>query len=496
MFFKVSEATAARRRVPIHCADATDGITPETGEAAGQPQVSKNGGAWANTSATLVAIGNGAYYVELTATELNTIGLIQVRYKSANTAEYQIDGFVFSYDPYDAAGLGLSRLDAAVSSRMATFTYTVPPTAAAVATAVWAESTRALTDKANFTLAVTPPTAAAISTAVWAETVRALTDKAGFSLATAPPTAAAISTAVWAEATRTLTSGAAPSAAVIADAVWDEVMSGHLTGGTTGASLNGAGAAGDPWTASLPGAYGSGTAGNIIGNRIDAAVTSRMATFTYTAPPTAAAVSTQVWSETVRALTDKAGFSLATAPPTAAAIATAVWSESARTLTSFGTLVADAAAAVWAAATRTLTASSDPSAASVASAVWGAVSRTLTGSSGSAPTAAEVADAVWDESLAGHLTAGTTGNKLNTLTGAGGGGAISYTYTVTSSVSGLPIDDVQVWVTTDAAGLNVVASGRTNALGAATMALDAGSYYFWCSKSGFNFANPDLEVVS
>jgi hypothetical protein len=37
------------------------------------------------------------------------------------------------------------------------------------------------------------------------------------------------------------------------------------------------GAGGDPWTTALPGAYGAGTAGNIIGNRLDAAVTTRLA---------------------------------------------------------------------------------------------------------------------------------------------------------------------------------------------------------------------------
>ena len=69
--------------------------------------------------------------------------------------------------------------------------------------------------------------------------------------------------------------GSGPTAAAIADAVWDEPMADHLTGGSTGASLNGAGAAGDPWTASLPGAYGAGTAGKIIGDNLNATVSSR-----------------------------------------------------------------------------------------------------------------------------------------------------------------------------------------------------------------------------
>jgi len=42
-----------------------------------------------------------------------------------------------------------------------------------------------------------------------------------------------------------------PSAASIADAVWDEGTSGHQTAGTTGKALSDAGAAGDPWSASV-----------------------------------------------------------------------------------------------------------------------------------------------------------------------------------------------------------------------------------------------------
>jgi hypothetical protein len=63
--------------------------------------------------------------------------------------------------------------------------------------------------------------------------------------------------------------------AEIADAVWDEAISGHLAAGSTGAALNAAGSAGDPWTTPLPGAYGAGTAGNILGVRLDATVSSR-----------------------------------------------------------------------------------------------------------------------------------------------------------------------------------------------------------------------------
>ena len=56
---------------------------------------------------------------------------------------------------------------------------------------------------------------------------------------------------------------------------WDEKMSDHTTTGTTGATLNAAGAAGDPWATALPGSYSAGQAGFIVGTNLDATVSSR-----------------------------------------------------------------------------------------------------------------------------------------------------------------------------------------------------------------------------
>lgn len=61
----------------------------------------------------------------------------------------------------------------------------------------------------------------------------------------------------------------------VENAVWDATLASHLNVGSTGAALNAAGAAGDPWLTNLPGAYGLGTAGNIVGNKLDATVSSR-----------------------------------------------------------------------------------------------------------------------------------------------------------------------------------------------------------------------------
>jgi len=90
-----------------------------------------------------------------------------------------------------------------------------------------------------------------------------------------------------------------PTAAQISTQVWTEPIPGSFAAGSAGAKLNAASSAGDPWATAIPGSYAAGTAGNILGNRLDVAVSTRMATFTYTTPPTAAAIATQVWSETL-----------------------------------------------------------------------------------------------------------------------------------------------------------------------------------------------------
>lgn len=69
---------------------------------------------------------------------------------------------------------------------------------------------------------------------------------------------------------------ALPTAGENADAVWEEAIADHSgTSGSTAEALASAGSAGDPWATSLPGSYGSGTAGKIIGDNLNATVSSR-----------------------------------------------------------------------------------------------------------------------------------------------------------------------------------------------------------------------------
>lgn len=79
-----------------------------------------------------------------------------------------------------------------------------------------------------------------------------------------------------------------------------------------------------------------------------------------------------------------------------------------------------------------------------------------------------------------------------------GSGAITFTYTVTSTVDPFPpIADVDVWVTTDIGGSNVIASGKTDQNGEVVFYLDAGTVYVWKQKSSWDDAQgPDTEVIA
>lgn len=86
------------------------------------------------------------------------------------------------------------------------------------------------------------------------------------------------------------------------------------------------------------------------------------------------------------------------------------------------------------------------------------------------------------------------GDKVHTL----GAGATTWTYTLTDSAPpNDPIADADVWVTSDIGGTVVLASGQTDQNGVVAFYLDLGAtIYVWSQKSGWDFDNPDTEVVS
>jgi hypothetical protein len=110
------------------------------------------------------------------------------------------------------------------------------------------------------------------------DTLEAIRDRGDAAWVTATGFATHSAADVWNVVARTLTANTNlndPTAAAIAYAVWEETLADHLASGSTGNALNAAGSAGDPWSTALPGAYGAGTAGKIVGDNLNATVSSR-----------------------------------------------------------------------------------------------------------------------------------------------------------------------------------------------------------------------------
>ena len=130
----------------------------------------------------------------------------------------------------------------------------------------------------------------------------------------------------------------------------------------------------------------------------------------------------------------------------------------------------------------------------------GYIDAAISGVSTGGVSAADIADAVWDEATADHQTAGSTGAALLNSTGAAAG-AIEVTDILINDGTN-PIEGAEVWITTDAAGTNTIWAGTTNALGYPKDVndenpfLDAGTYYLWVQKGSYSFSNPTSKTVS
>ena len=255
--------------------DKTDGVTPEVAltvtsekltfivDTVGVPtlilDVAPTASGGANDMVHITGDDAGYYDLELAAADVNYLGRAKLALTDAATHCPVFQEFtILPAQVYDSLILGSDLLDANATQ--------------------WAGAATATDDVA---LATAPTNFAALAvTAGGAVTAGTVSDKTGYSIADATSDAV-IADAVWNAAKATygtagtygehleaLVNSADPSAATIADAVWDEVLSGHLTAGTTGAALDAAGTAGDPWTTALPGAYGAGTAGKIVGDNL------------------------------------------------------------------------------------------------------------------------------------------------------------------------------------------------------------------------------------
>lgn len=76
----LSEATAAKRRIPFYLFDTT-GTTPQTGKtfSGSEIQLSQNGATFANFAGTVTEVGSGLYYYETTLAEAGVYGFLALK---------------------------------------------------------------------------------------------------------------------------------------------------------------------------------------------------------------------------------------------------------------------------------------------------------------------------------------------------------------------------------------------------------------------------------
>ena len=134
----LNEPTSARRRIPLFLFDddSADAYAPKTGLTftASEMLISKNGAAEANSAGTVVEIAGGGYYYQATQAEMDTVGFFSVRPNKTDVYGSPSVVQIIALNLYDAAAAGLTNLDAAMTTRLATASY---------------ENTDAFLDKAN-----------------------------------------------------------------------------------------------------------------------------------------------------------------------------------------------------------------------------------------------------------------------------------------------------------------------------------------------------------
>jgi len=244
-----------------------------------------------------------------------------------------------------------------------------------------------------------------------------------------------------------ITAAAGPTAAVIADAVWDEARAGHVAAGSFGEGVASVQGSVTGSVASVTGAVGSvtGAVGSVAGN-VDGNVTGSIGSL-------AAQAKLDVNAEVDTALTDIGLDHLLSAAVVGADVtdnsifarlassaATADWDTFVNTTESLQA-IRDRGDVAWITAI-------PPTVGAIADAVWDEVlaGHLTAGTTGKAlddakdaADAATIADAVWDEAMSGHTTLGTFGQSLQKISfGTAQAGAIG---SITLAASSSALDD-------------------------------------------------------
>lgn len=117
MFIKQSESTAARRTFYFTATNTADD-SAYTGALSGADlKISKAGGAEASSAGTATHIATGLFKYEATAGECDTLGELCLRVAKSGLYNDVRVKTVVPWDPFNASSLGLTNIDAPISTR-------------------------------------------------------------------------------------------------------------------------------------------------------------------------------------------------------------------------------------------------------------------------------------------------------------------------------------------------------------------------------------------
>lgn len=123
MLIKQSEATAARRTIYFTAVNTADDSAYTSVLAGADIRIGKSGGSEADSLGTATHIATGLFKYVFDTTEVDTVGEVSVRLAKSGVYNDVRVVNVVAFDPYAVAGLGLTNLDATVSSRVAAADY-------------------------------------------------------------------------------------------------------------------------------------------------------------------------------------------------------------------------------------------------------------------------------------------------------------------------------------------------------------------------------------
>ena len=126
MLIRQSEATAARRTIYFTAVSSADDSAYTSTLSGADIRISKAGAAEANSAGTATHIATGLFKYEFTTGEVDTLGEVSVRLAKTGVYNDVRVVNVVAFNPYDTAGLGLTNLDATVSTRLASASYAAP----------------------------------------------------------------------------------------------------------------------------------------------------------------------------------------------------------------------------------------------------------------------------------------------------------------------------------------------------------------------------------